>query len=137
MLVRATTGAGAEPAEPAGAEPAEPFSLMGANAARLMGANAARCMLTRFTIFLSFHHHDVEHVDDVVLVLDAVLGDLVDGVLELLGAPDDLRDDLLDVMHVIEFLVILDLLVVRNDDFPLSPIPLSSVSILIVVLVLQ
>ncbi len=50
--------------------------------------------------FFSLNHHVVKHVDDVVLVVDIVLVDLVDGVLELVVVPDNLRDMFVDVMHV-------------------------------------
>ena len=75
--------------------------------------------------FFSFHHHVVEHVDDIILVIDIVLGDLVDGVLELVVVLDDLRDMFVDVVRVFELLVVLDLLV--DDDMPLSSLsnPLS------------
>ena len=36
--------------------------------------------------------------------------DLVDGVLELLVVPDDLRDVLIDVVHVLLLLVVLEVL---------------------------
>ena len=62
--------------------------------------------------FFSLHHHVLENVDDVVVVLGAVLDDLADGVLELLVVPDDLRKVLVDVMHVLE------LHVVRETDIP-------------------
>ncbi len=42
--------------------------------------------------FLSFNHHVVKHVGDVVLVVDIVLVDLIDGVLELVVVPDNLLD---------------------------------------------
>ena len=84
------------------------------------------------TSFLSLLHHVVEHVDDVALVLDAVLGDLVDGCLELLVVPDDIRDVLVDVMHVLGLLLLLDVdipcysLFVLDVDIPLSSV-LSSI----------
>ena len=67
--------------------------------------------------FFPFLHHVVEHVDDVAFASGAVLtffSDLGDGVLELLDVPDDLRDVLVDVVHV------LLLLVIRDDDIPNS-----------------
>ena len=68
----------------------------------------------------SFRHHIVEHIDDVVVVLRAVLDDLLDGDVELLVVPDDLRDILLDVVRV--FLRDDDILsffiVLRADDIP-------------------
>ena len=76
-------------------------------------------------LFFSSHHHVVEHVDDIVLVIDIVLGDLVDGDLELV-VPDDIRDILVDIMRVLELLVAPGLLVVRNDDMSLTNMPLSS-----------
>ena len=47
--------------------------------------------------FSSFMDHVVQHVDDVAVLAIVLLGDLVDGVLELLVVPDDVRDILLDV----------------------------------------
>ena len=70
--------------------------------------------------FCCLHHYVGGHVDDIVVVLDVVLDDHVDGVRELLVVPDDLRDILVDVMHVLELLVVLGLLEVRDDDVPLS-----------------
>ena len=69
-------------------------------------------------LFFPLHHHVVEHADDIVLVIDDVLGDLLDGVLELVGVPDDLLDALVDIVFVLVFLV--DLPVVRDGDIPLS-----------------
>ena len=73
----------------------------------------------RHDIFFIHHHHVVEHVDDIVLVIDVVvLGDVLDGVLDLVGVPDDLRDALVDIVLVLGLLV--DLPVVRDADIPLS-----------------
>ena len=83
--------------------------------------------------FMSLHHHVVEHVDDIVVVIDALLDDLLDGVAELLVVPDDVRDVLVDVVHVLLELLrdgdisVFELLVV--DDIPIFDIPLSSLSI--------
>ena len=52
-------------------------------------------------LFFSFYHHVVEHVDNIVVVLDAFLDDALDGVVELLVVPDGLRDVLVDVVHVL------------------------------------
>ena len=60
--------------------------------------------------FFVLHHDVVEHVDDIVLFVDAVLGDPDDGVVELLGIPDDLRDIILNVVHIF--------LVHRDNDIP-------------------
>ena len=65
--------------------------------------------------FFSFTDHVVQHGDDVVLVPIVRLGDLVDGVLELLVVPDDVQDILVDAVHVLGLL-----LVVLGDDMPLS-----------------
>ena len=43
----------------------------------------------------SFFDHVVQHIDDVLAIL--VLGDLADGVLELLVVPDDVVDAALEV----------------------------------------
>ena len=51
--------------------------------------------------FFPFHYHVVEHNDDIIVVPDALLGDLLDGVVELLVVPDGLRDVLVDVVHVL------------------------------------
>ncbi len=71
-------------------------------------------------LFLTLHHHVPEHVDDIVLVIDVVLvdRDILDGVLELVGVPDDLLDALVGIVLVLGLLV--ELPVVRDDDIPLS-----------------
>ena len=77
-------------------------------------------MSISFVIISSpFLHRVVEHVDDVGFASGAVLTlfclyDLVHDVLELLVVPDDIRDVLVDVVHV------LLLLVIRDDDIPNS-----------------
>ena len=53
-------------------------------------------------------NHIVEHVDDVVVALAVVLHDPVDGDLELLDVPCDLRDVLVDVMRVLGLLLLLE-----------------------------
>jgi hypothetical protein len=58
--------------------------------------------------FFTFLDHIVEHVDDVVVALAVVLHDPVDGDFELLDAPGDLRDVLVDVMRVLGLLLLLD-----------------------------
>ena len=80
--------------------------------------------------FLALHHHVVEHVDDIVLILDAVLGDLLDGVVELLVVLDNLRDVIVDVVRVL-----FDLLLLHGVDMPLSSLssPLSFLVLSIIV----
>ena len=66
--------------------------------------------------FPSFLDHVVQHVDDVVVFSIVLLGDLVDGVLELLFVPDDVGDLHVDIIRVVDLHV----------DIPLSSF-LSSV----------
>ena len=72
--------------------------------------NCPKCVEELVDFFFSFGHHILEHIDDVVVVLRAVLDHLLDGDVELLVVPDDLRDILLDVVRV--------LLILRDDDIP-------------------
>ena len=91
--------------------------------------------------FSSFMDHVVQHVDDVAVLAIVLHGDLVDGVLELLVVPGDVRDILLDVdipffelLHDISFF---ELLLLRDGDIPFSSFsnhlsyPLSSLSIVV------
>jgi hypothetical protein len=82
--------------------------------------------------FFSFLDHIVEHVDDVVVALAVVLHDPVDGDLELLDVPGDLRNVLVDVMRVLGLLLLLEVdipfcyllfvLLVLHVDIPLSSV---------------
>ena len=71
--------------------------------------------------FSSFLDHVVQHVDDVVVLAIVLLGDLVDGVLELLVVPDGVRDILLDV-DIPFFELLRDIPMFSNFSFSVTAI---------------